>query len=400
MSGKDADRPQASAGEVLLLAAIGIDASYWNVIHVFTMYLRQGKIKSTLESSRDSALLAVEVFNKPRASFRTQTYITLMIIAWTRLLHAYFLKNRGEKHYYKEKGSTRYELVDGERKAWELTTCIKEYGELSSSCVSNLKFFIGLRNKIEHRHIDNKTFDMKIFGECQSLLYNYENEITKIFGAEYALHESLAFALQFSMLRSEEQQQSNKRVLSKEMSDLTGFIENFRSKITDEDYDSLEYSVKLIQIPKLSGGSRNDLAVEFLNWNKLSPEEKEEVSKVNAIIREKTVTRTAKNHDCIKAMAVVSKVQLKGYTDFNSYDLKLFCIMFKIRPYGNEIDDPFDTEGKFCLYDEVHKDYVYTSEWPEYIAYEIQTRVWKKHTWRAASRREAKFQICREWKDE
>ena len=363
------------------------------------MNLRQGKIKNTLESSRDSALLAVEIFNKPRASFRTQTYITLMIIAWTRLLHAYFLKNKGEKHYYRKKGSTRYELIDGEKKAWELTTCIKKYGELSSSCAKNLEFFIRLRNKIEHRHIDNKTFDMNIFGECQSLLYNYESEITKIFGSEYALHESLAFALQFSMLRNEEQKQSNKRVLSREMSDLTSFIENFRSKVSNEDYGSLEYSVKLIQIPKLSGGSRNDLAVEFLNWNKLSPEEQKEVSKINAIIRETTVTRIAKNHDCLKAMAVVSKIQLKGYADFTSNDLKLFCVMFKIRPYGKDIDDPFETKEDFCLYDEVHQDYVYTSEWPEYVAYEIRKRGWKKHTWRAASKREARFPICGEWKD-
>lgn len=336
------------------------------------MNLRQGKIKSTLESSRDSALLAVEIFNKPRASFRTQTYITLMIMAWTRLLHAYFMKNDGEKHYYKKKGSNRYELIDGEKKAWELSTCITKYRNLSASCTKNLEFFIRLRNKIEHRHIDDKTFDMKIFGECQSLLYNYETEITKVFGPEYALHESLAFALQFSMLRSEEQQQSNKRVLSKEMSELSSFIENFRSKLPQEDFDSMEFSVKLIHMPKVSGGSRNDLAVEFLNWNKLSDADKKEVTKLNAIIREKTVTRTAKNYDCLKPTKAVERIKALGCSDFTLHDLRIFCKLFKIRPYGKCIDDPFGTEDEFCLYDEVHKDYVYTSAWPEYVIFEIK----------------------------
>lgn len=45
------------------------------------MGLRKGKTKSILEGSIDSALLAVEVYNKPRTTFRSQAYIVLMIIA-------------------------------------------------------------------------------------------------------------------------------------------------------------------------------------------------------------------------------------------------------------------------------------------------------------------------------
>lgn len=61
------------------------------------MTLRKGKTKAILESAIDSALLAVEVYNKPRTSFRSQAYISLMIIAWTRLLHANFNNTIGEK---------------------------------------------------------------------------------------------------------------------------------------------------------------------------------------------------------------------------------------------------------------------------------------------------------------
>ena len=52
--------------------------------------LRKGKTKNYLETSKDAALLAVEVYNKPRTNFRSQGYITLMVIAWTRLFHAHF----------------------------------------------------------------------------------------------------------------------------------------------------------------------------------------------------------------------------------------------------------------------------------------------------------------------
>ena len=52
--------------------------------------LRQGKTKTILENSINSALAAVETYNRPKASFRIENYIVLMIIAWTKLFHAYF----------------------------------------------------------------------------------------------------------------------------------------------------------------------------------------------------------------------------------------------------------------------------------------------------------------------
>ena len=143
------------------------------------MKLRKGKTKNILEGSIDAALLAVEVYNKPRTTFRSQAYIVLMIIAWTRLFHAYFRKTIGDRYYHKEKG--RYQLIDGERKAWELKTCIDKYGNLSEPIRANLQFFIGLRNKIEHHNVTEREVDVLIFGECQSLLYNYENLLIQIF---------------------------------------------------------------------------------------------------------------------------------------------------------------------------------------------------------------------------
>ena len=82
------------------------------------MKLRRGKTRSILNSSIDSALLAVEIYNKPRTTFRSEGFITMMIIAWTRLFHAYFNTSIGDRYYYKKK-SNRYDLVDGEKKAWE-----------------------------------------------------------------------------------------------------------------------------------------------------------------------------------------------------------------------------------------------------------------------------------------
>ena len=164
------------------------------------MTLRKGKTKSTLESSIESALLAVEIYNKPRTPFRVEGFITQMIIAWTRLFHAHFNNTIGSKYYHKSSNG-RYQTIDGEKKSWELKTCITKHGEISDSVKSNITFFIKLRNKIEHRHIDRDEVGIMIFGECQAFLYNYENTLIDFFGEEYALNESLSFLIQFLRLR-------------------------------------------------------------------------------------------------------------------------------------------------------------------------------------------------------
>jgi len=45
------------------------------------------KVKQLIEKSKDSTLLAVEIYNKPRTAFRSSGFIVLMHIAWTSLFH-------------------------------------------------------------------------------------------------------------------------------------------------------------------------------------------------------------------------------------------------------------------------------------------------------------------------
>jgi len=49
-----------------------------------------------------------------------------MVLAWTALFHATFLR-RHKKPYYRKKNSRIFEKIEGEYKAWELKECLKEY---------------------------------------------------------------------------------------------------------------------------------------------------------------------------------------------------------------------------------------------------------------------------------
>lgn len=333
--------------------------------------LRKGRTKTLLEASMDSALLAVEVYNKPRTTFRSEGYIILMIIAWTRLLQAIFNHTIGDRYYYKKKGV--YEKIDGEKKAWDLDKCIKEYlrndiePELNTSVIKNIDFFIKIRNKIEHRYIDKQEIDIMIFGECQALLYNYENLLISYFGPKYVINESLVYSLQFSQLRKQSQTKSNKEILSKDIVNVSEYINKYRSTLTEEVYNSQEYSIKLLQVPKISNTNRNDLSIEFVNFDQLSEEDQNLYERLSVLIKDRKIVHEGVNIGRMLPGEVIKEVNEKtNGIKINHFNHKCLYIIFKIRPTSNS-DDPFDTNTEYCHYDEIHNDYLYNNKWVEFI---------------------------------
>ncbi len=357
--------------------------------------LRKGKTKDILESSIDSALLSVEVYNKPRSPFRIENYISLMIIAWTRLFHAYFYNTIGDKYYYKTKSGFRYKKIEGERKAWELKTCIKKYGSLEEPIIANLEFFIKIRNKIEHRHISKENIGKDIFGECQSLLYNYERILIEIFGDEYVLNENLAFSLQFSQMRTTEQKIANKKLLSRDLKNIKKFIDRYRSNLKRKIFNSQQYSIRLIQIPRILNNPKKDVpAIEFVNWSNLSFEDKENYEKVTALIKKKLVKTEVLNPGKLKAGDIVKRVSKNtSVRNFSHYDHKCLYYIFSVRPISSENVDKFKTNINYCHYDEVHDDYVYQDSWAEFVTNSINNKLLSRKSWKEYFKKAQKLDI-------
>jgi len=355
--------------------------------------LRHGRTKSILHSAVDSALIAVEIYNKPRAPFRTQSYVSLMIIAWTKLFHAYFNREIGEKYFHKKKGSTRYEIIDGERKAWELRTCIKQYPNLTDAVKTNLDLFIRLRNKIEHRHVEKHELDALLFGECQSFLFNFETLLVRLFGEEYAISENLAYSLQFSTLRATEQEVAQKKLASSGMADIKKFVETYRSQLSQEVFDSSEFSIKLIQIPKIANASRNDLAIEFVNWNSLNEEDQKAYEKLGALVKDKIVKQSVTNLGGMKPSVVLKKVEESCQVKLTHNDHKCLLSIFSVKPDKNSNKDPSDTIDKYCTYDDVHGDYVYYEAWVECLCSLLKADKMKKFMWTQSFKGKRRYEL-------
>jgi hypothetical protein len=316
-----------------------------------------------------------------------------MVIAWTRLFHANFNREIGDRYYHKKKGTNRYEKIEGERKAWELKSCIKKYGKLNESVSTNLDLFVRIRNKIEHRYVEKSEFDMLIFGECQALLYNFETLLIKLFGEEYAISENLSYSLQFSALRTAEQIEASKRFISSDMSDIKKFVEKYRSLLPQDIFDSSEYSIKLLQIPKIANASRNDLAIEFVNWSSLSEDDRKAYKKLGALVKDKVVKHEVVNLGGLKAGQVLKMVEKSSGMKLSFYDHTCLLTIFSIRPGKFSSKDPSETNAKYCHYDEVHNDYIYHEPWVDCICEILQANRMKKFMWAQAYRADRRYDL-------
>jgi len=160
---------------------------------------RMGSVWAELiAKSREAALNAAQTFNNPLTTFKTETFIVLMVIAWMYLLHAYYRKHQIDYRYYQRRAQRRrYDRTkSGAYKYWELERCLnEECCPLDSATKNNLRFLIGLRHEIEHHK--SAGVDEHLSSRYLACCLNYERIITELFGERYALGNALTFTLQF-----------------------------------------------------------------------------------------------------------------------------------------------------------------------------------------------------------
>jgi len=331
-------------------------------------------VKDNLEKCRSAALAAVEVYNKPGPQFRTAHYIVLIVIAWTALFHAIFYK-RGRRPWYRRPGSgtgraIRYQRIDGEPKHWDLARCVAEYyGNQHPPERKNLEFLIGLRNKIEHRHLPE--LDSGLYGECQAALLNLDELLAGQFGARYVLSESLAISLQFSRVTPAEKRRAARVLASATARSVTEYVTRFRSGLPATVLNSMKYSFNVFLVPKVANReSAADAAVEFIRVDEASEEELDRLEKLNILIREKHIP--IQNLDLLKPGQVVEEVSQRIPHRFNMATHTACWRYFAVRPPTGSAH-PERTIQEYCVYDRAHRDYLYTKAWVEKLVRELRT---------------------------
>jgi hypothetical protein len=321
--------------------------------------------KQLANKAREAALEAVAAYNNPLATFKSDTYVVLMHVAWMTLLHAIFVR-RAVKPYYRLHNG-RFERIEGRPKTWDLAEYVRRYWPGQTNPVTeNLRFFVGLRHLIEHAHAPE--IDIDIFGECQAMLINFEDLISQEFGAKLALNTSLAFSLQFSRMRQPESEQAMRDLLRKvAATDIKKYIDAFRSSLGNDIAGDMAYSYKVFLLPVPSNHrTRETLPVQFVHHD---PGTAEEYEKAVTMIKQRLVP--VANLGKFKVGGVVSKVAPRiAPKVFNPDTHTRAWKYYDVRPPTGS-QDPATCNAQYCQYDVAHGDYLYTDEWVNFLVEQL-----------------------------
>lgn len=237
-----------------------------------------------VKKSREAALAAVQIFNNPAITFKSEIYVVLMVIAWTYLLHAYYRDKKVDYRYFDLVGKGRkkfHTTAKGAYKHWELERCLKSKDSpIDKDTTNNLMFMIELRHEIEHQMTTR--IDNLLSARFQASCLNYNEYIKKLFGDQNGIDRHLSFSLQFASLT-----ENHVDILALRM-DLPGhiqsFIDGFDGTLSEDEFNSPRFAYRVLFIPKSANHKgQADQVIEFV---KADSELAEKVNASYALVKE------------------------------------------------------------------------------------------------------------------
>ena len=225
-----------------------------------------GSVRAELVSkSRDAALCAIKVFNDPAITFKSETYIVLMVIAWTYLMHAYFRRRGIEYRYFTlQGGRRRFERTKHNAyRYWELERCLKSAeSPVDPLAATNLRFLIGLRHEIEHQM--TRALDAYLSGRYQACAINFNEHIKRLFGVRHGLDRDLAYTIQFLALSNDQIAGPTPDIQIPAR--LNAYITQFDDDLSKAELNSPAFSYRLLFTRKLANRpGQADRVVEFID---------------------------------------------------------------------------------------------------------------------------------------
>ncbi|MDO9695532.1 MAG: DUF3644 domain-containing protein [Candidatus Latescibacteria bacterium] len=259
--------------------------------------------------SREAALTAIRVFNDPQVAFKSETFIVLMMIAWTYLLHAHYRGKNVEYRYYKQGPSRRAfdRTKHGAYKYWELERCLNdERSPIDRDTANNIRFLIGLRHEIEHQM--TRSLDGFLSGRYQACALNYNEYLKKLFGKQLGIDQQLAYSIQFVEFSAEQVVGTKPEANIPDR--LRLFVAEFDGALTHDEYNSSHFSYRLVFKQKLvNRPGQADRVVEFIDPNS---------DLAKAIDKEYWVKKEVERPK-YRAKDVVAEVRKAGFARFSVY---------------------------------------------------------------------------------
>lgn len=208
----------------------------------------------------------MDLYNRLHEPRALEAFVIHMHLAWLYLLHAELTRDNIDFRYWDRKRGKRARLVkvNDEPKTWELSRCVEKRWKPSDPVRKNIEFFVGLRDKIEHRY--QEATIVTVAGHAQAHVLNYEAELVSQFGKAESLASVLRFPVFLTSLTSEgiEALKKLKGSLPPRVSRyIASFHDGLDPQVAQD--ERFEYRLRLMQY--VGPASQADLAVEFVKWD-------------------------------------------------------------------------------------------------------------------------------------
>lgn len=322
-----------------------------------------------VEASKQEALEAVDHYNRPLAARGLEGFLVHMHIAWLYLMHAEFARDKIDYRYRLPNG--RLDKIDGEPRRWDLAKCVRyRFSQENDPVRKNLEMSILLRNKVEHRH--ERNLGVVAAGKAHALLINYQEELISQFGEKHSLGDSLRFPVFLSSLIGD----GNEFV--KALNSLPTATRNALAKF-EADLDPAvssdpRYEFRVVLTQKVGPRGASDVAIEFVRDADLTDEQRELFKTLGkdgkVLVREQL--RPVADLDGMRPKDAVAKIDARVPFEFGMHHFTEMWRHLKVRPPTGD-QHPERTMEQYCIYDRVHRDYVYTPAFVEKVLAEIGT---------------------------
>lgn len=287
-----------------------------------------------------------------------------MHLAWLRLLHAYFEKTDVDFWYRETNG--RYKKVNGQKQSWELRKCVScMFPDNSDPVRCNLEFFIEIRDRIEHRY--QHALAQEVGGKSQALVLNYEHQLRDLFGDDEGLAGELRFPIFLSSL-TKDAVTATARLATQLPSGVRTMIRAFDSSLADEVQGDSRYDFRLLLVPQTGPKTEADAAISFVRAEDLSPQGVEALKNLYTIVRNKEVP--VQNLGSYKPSDVCTQVEQAIEFKFGTSHHARCWKFFNIRPSAGN-PKPSQTDERYCVYDDPHRDYLYSDAWIKKLSKEL-----------------------------
>lgn len=287
-----------------------------------------------LVRAREAMVLAVQIFNSASLHFKSEVYLVLANVAWTYLLHDYYLRKN-------------IAVIDKDGRSLLLGQMLKRNDcPLSKGQKNNLIAISWLRDEVEHKLLGKS--DISWQGLFQACCLNFETVLCGLHGQKVSLSKNLAFALQFAKPSFHQLSEVSKYQLPENIQSLDARLEQMFSES-----DRLDLSYQFRVIYTLDSATKGNANFEFVR-----PDSSEGKDIRSVLVHYKTGDHLYP----FKPGSVCQLVSKATKKQFHINHHTQAWLLYGARP-KTKVKQPENTNKDFCIFHPAHRDYTYSQKW-------------------------------------